>query len=104
MMDCLFCKIIKKENPADIVFENAQVTIFKDINPKARIHLLITPKKHIPSIKKIEDADRELFGSLILLARDMAKKENLQGYKLLFNVGREAGQIIDHVHLHLMGN
>ncbi|MCH7883232.1 HIT domain-containing protein [Patescibacteria group bacterium] len=103
-MNCLFCKIIRKENPADIIFENAETIIFKDINPKARIHLLITPKKHIPSIKEVEDVDRELLGSLILLARDMAKKENLRGYKLLFNVGQEGGQIIDHVHLHLTGN
>lgn len=103
MSDCIFCKIAHKEKPADIVFENNEIVVFKDINPKTRIHLLIVPKKHISSIKEIEDGDGPLMGRLTLLARDMAKRENLEGYKLLFNVGRSGGQLVDHVHLHLMG-
>lgn len=104
MSDCVFCKIAKKENQAEIVFENEEFIVFKDINPKARIHLLIVPKKHIHSVARIDDSDKELIGALILLARDIAKKENLSGYKLLFNVGRDGGQVIDHIHLHLLGN
>jgi len=103
MTDCIFCKIIKKENPTDIVFENEETIVFKDINPKTRVHLLVVPKKHIPSIQEVENGDRNLIGKLIFIARDRARDEKLAGYKLLFNVGLEGGQIIDHVHLHLMG-
>lgn len=90
--------------PADIVFENEEVVAFKDINPKARVHLLFVPKKHIESVAVLEDSDKELVGELVVLARDEAKKENLPGYKLVFNVGRAGGQIIDHVHLHLLAD
>lgn len=104
MNDCLFCKISKKETPADVVFENGEVVAFKDINPKARVHLLFVLKKHIDSVAVLEDSDEELVGKLIFAARDMAKKENLSGYKLVFNVGRTGGQIIDHIHLHLLAD
>ena len=101
-MDCIFCKIIKKEAPAEIVFENDQVVAFKDINPKAPIHILIVPKKHIVSINHIEKEDKTLLGELFLAAKKIAKEKNLEGYKLLINVGRKGGQIIDHLHLHLL--
>jgi len=101
-MDCIFCKIIKKEAPAEIVFENDKIIAFKDINPKAPIHILIVPKKHIVSINHIEKEDKTLLGELFLAAKKIAKEKNLEGYKLLINVGRKGGQIIDHLHLHLL--
>jgi len=101
-MDCLFCKIIKKESPADIAYEDDKILAFKDIYPKAPLHLLIVPKKHIPSVDHVEFEDKELMGDLILAAQKIAKEKNLRGYRLQINVGRSAGQIIDHLHLHLL--
>ena len=101
-MDCLFCKFIKKELPADIVYEDDKVLAFKDIHPQAPFHFLIIPKKHIPSVDHVEFQDKELMGELILAAQKIAKEKNLRGYKLQINVGRDAGQIIDHLHLHLL--
>jgi len=101
-MDCLFCKIIKREIPADIVYEDDKVLAFKDIYPKAPFHFLIVPKKHIPSVDHVGLQDRGLMGDLILAAQKIAKEKKLKGYKLLINVGRPAGQMIDHLHLHLL--
>lgn len=101
-MNCIFCKIANKEAPAEIVYENDKIIIFKDIHPKAPIHLLIIPKKHIPSVDHLELQDKELMGELILAAQKIARKKNLKGYRLQINVGRPAGQIIDHLHLHLL--
>lgn len=104
MEDCLFCKIISKEVDSEIVYEDDICTAFKDINPKARVHLLVVPKKHIPTISDIKEGDEVMVGHLVKVAKDLAAKYNCQGFKLLFNVGREAGQIIFHIHLHMMGN
>lgn len=104
MEDCLFCKIINKEVESDIVYEDEICTAFKDINPKARVHLLIVPNKHIPKVSDIEEGDQKIMYHLIKVAKDLAEELNCKSYKLLFNVGREAGQIIFHVHLHLMGD
>jgi len=101
-MDCLFCKIAKKEKPADIVYEDNKFMAFKDIYPKAPFHILIVPKKHIPSINHLKIDDKILMGELILVAQEIARQNNLKGYKLLINVGREGGQVIDHLHLHLL--
>lgn len=101
-MDCLFCKIIKKELPSDIVYEDDNVIAFKDVHPKAPIHLLILPKKHIPTIDHLKKEDRELMGELMLVVQKIAKKKKLKGYKLIINVGRGGGQLIDHLHLHLL--
>ena len=101
-MSCIFCKIIDKETPSDIIYENDKVIVIKDVNPKVPVHLLIIPKKHILSVNHIEAKDKALIGDLILTAKKIAKEKNLKGYKLLINVGREGGQIIDHIHLHLL--
>ena len=101
-MDCLFCKIINKEVPADIVYEDDEFLAFNDINPKAPVHILIVPKKHIPSVDHVEIGDKELMGELILVAQKIAREKKLKGYKLIINVGREGGQVIDHLHLHLL--
>jgi len=101
-MDCVFCKIVKKELKAEIVYENDYVVAFKDIHPKAAFHILIVPKKHIESVDKLEESDKELVGEMALAAKDIAKDNNIIGYKLVINVGRDGGQIIDHIHVHLL--
>lgn len=101
-MDCIFCKIINKEKPADLVYENDKIIVVKDINPKAKVHLLIIPKKHIPSVDHLGVEDKILMGEIILTAKKIAKEKNLNGYRLVINVGREAGQIVDHLHMHLL--
>ena len=102
---CLFCKIAKHQQKADIIFENNEIIVFKSINPKAKVHFLIVPKKHIKSVNELEEADRELISDTIFLAKKLALKNGIskRGYRLTFNVGRGGGQIIDHIHLHLMG-
>jgi len=107
-IDCLFCKIIKKEVPADIVYEDQNFVAFNDINPKAPLHILIVPKKHICSVDYLEDQEKELIGELFLTAKKIAKEQGVsskegKGYRLVFNVGKEGGQIIEHLHLHLLG-
>ena len=88
--------------PSDIVYEDEKVIAIKDINPRAPIHLLLIPKRHIPSVNDLRVEDKLLIGELILTAQKIAKDKKLKGYKLIFNVGREGGQIIDHIHLHLL--
>ena len=99
-MNCLFCQIANKEKPADIVYENDTVLAFKDINPQAPVHLLIVPKKHIASIA--ENGSEEIAKGLIEAAKQIAQQKGLDGYKLLFNVGKQGGQIIPHLHLHFL--
>lgn len=101
-MDCIFCKIAKKELASDIVYEDENFVAFKDIKPKAPVHLLIIPRKHIESVDHLEIHDRELMGELVLTAQKIARHQGLEGYKLQINVGRAGGQLIDHLHLHLL--
>lgn len=91
--------------PSEIIYEDDKVVVFKDVEPKAPVHLLIVPKKHISSINNLESEDKELIGELFLVARNIAKKQNVAetGYRLSFNVGKGAGQTVNHLHLHLMG-
>jgi len=102
-MDCVFCKIINKEMPTDFIYENESVCVFKDIKPSAPVHYLIVPKEHIESIIHLQDNHKEIISKMIFAAKQVAEKLGLTGYKLVFNVGRQGGQIIDHLHLHLMG-
>lgn len=104
MIDCIFCKIINKEMPSDIAYEDDNVIVFKDINPSAPIHLLIVPKKHIVSINDLKDQDKELVGYMFLIAKKVAEEQAISetGYRLIINVGRGGGQIVDHLHLHLL--
>jgi histidine triad (HIT) family protein len=104
-MATIFTKIINKEIPADIVYEDDEVLAFKDIHPLAPVHILIIPKKEIASINDIADEDQVLIGKMFLVARDVARDLNIseKGYKLLFRVGRDGGQEIPHIHLHMIG-
>jgi len=103
MISCIFCKIAKKEIPTDILQESDKAVIFKDIHPSAPVHYLVVPKKHILSIKDISHEDEALIGHIVLMAKEAAEKLNLLGYKLVFNVGRDGGQVVDHIHLHILG-
>jgi histidine triad (HIT) family protein len=102
-MDCVFCKIAKKEIPADIIHQDDQVVVFKDIRPSAPVHYLIIPKEHIQSIAHLEANHNKIIAEVIYAAKKVAAQMGLKGYKLVFNVGREGGQVIDHLHLHLLG-
>ncbi len=101
-MPCLFCKIVKKEESADIVYEDENFIAFKDINPKATVHLLVVPKRHISSVKDLKKKDKELMGEMIMTTKKIAEQKDLKGYKLVINVGKEGGQMIGHLHLHLL--
>ncbi|MBI4119018.1 MAG: HIT domain-containing protein [Parcubacteria group bacterium] len=101
-MDCIFCKIAAHEVSSDIVAEDEAAMVFKDIHPKAETHWLIVPKKHIHSVLSVESDDWPLVTSLIKKAAETARDQNINGYKLVFNVGREGGQMVDHIHLHLL--
>jgi len=104
-MDCIFCKIANKEMPSKIVYEDDEVLAFKDIKPVAPVHLLIITKKHIPSVDHLETGDKELIGGLFLVAQKIAREQGVTetGYRLVFNIGPDAGQTVDHLHLHLIG-
>lgn len=104
-MNCVFCKIINKEIPTDFLYEDEDVVAFNDIDPKSPIHILVVPKKHINSVNDLKEEDKELLGKMILVARDIAKEKNIfkTGYRLILNTGKDAGQTVDHIHLHLMG-
>ena len=103
--DCIFCKIINGEMSTKFLYENDTLVVFKDINPVAPVHLLIVPRKHIRSINDLTEEDKKIVSETIMTGRDMAKQEGVakSGYKLLFNVERGGGQIIFHLHLHLLG-
>lgn len=102
-MNCLFCKIANGELSSKTVFEDERVRVFTDIHPKAPVHMLIIPKNHITSVAHLEENHNEIISHIILIAKEVAKMQGLKGYKLVFNVGREGGQVIDHLHLHLLG-
>ena len=100
-MDCIFCKIVSKEEPTEMVYENNNFIVIKDINPSAPVHLLIIPKKHIKSVAEIKPEDKKLMGEMILIAQRVAQDKNLKSYRLRINTGKRAGQIVDHIHMHL---
>lgn len=102
-MNCIFCKIVKKELASEIIYEDNAVVVFKDVNPSAPIHYLIVPREHIQSIMHLESNHQEIISKLIFTAKKIAEEGHLKGYRLVFNVGREGGQVIDHLHLHLLG-
>lgn len=104
MNDCIFCKIAEKEVAVEFLHEDEVCVVFRDIKPKAKTHLLIVSKKHIPSIAEMESGDEKIIGHLVLCAKNVAAKLGLSGYNLQFNVGKDGGQEIFHVHLHLLSN
>lgn len=99
-MSCIFCKIINKEAPSDIVYEDEKVIVFRDRSPQAPVHLLIAPKRHIESV--VSDFSEEVIKDLVVAAKEIAKQKEFKGFKLLLNVGKEGGQTVDHLHMHLL--
>lgn len=103
-MTCIFCHIIERRLPAEIIYEDKEITIFKDVNPAAPVHLLIVPKKHIDSLNALKEKDADLIKKMVLVAKMIAEKQGIQnGYRLMINNGREAGQVVYHLHMHLLG-
>ena len=103
--DCTFCKIIKGENAADFVCQDESLVVFKDIRPHAPVHLLVVPREHIRSLNEIKEKDKDIIFRMIFKAKEIAKEHSIDkaGYRLLFNVERGGGQVIFHLHLHLLG-
>lgn len=99
--DCIFCKIINRDFNTEFVYENEYVVVFKDINPKAPIHLLVVPKTHVASLNELED--KNLMAELLMAVKETTKKIGLKSYKTLINTGKEAGQEVFHLHVHILG-
>ena len=104
-MDCVFCRIVAGEIPSDILYQDEEVIAFHDIRPVASTHLLIIPKRHIPSLTHLSEEDSPLIGHMVNIANQLAKKEGIAegGYRLVINCGEQGGQLVPHLHLHLIG-
>ncbi len=105
MTDCLFCKIVAGEIPADKVYEDDEILAFKDIAPKAPFHVLVIPKKHIVNLEDLRDEDASLIGRIHLAIRDIARQSGVAsvGYRVITNCGAAAGQVVFHLHFHILG-
>ncbi|NPA06114.1 MAG: histidine triad nucleotide-binding protein [Chloroflexi bacterium] len=103
--DCIFCKIIAGEIPSKQVYQDELVTAFYDINPVAPVHVLIVPNKHIPSVNHVQPEDETMLGHMFSVARQVAEQLGVaeRGYRLILNTGEHAGQVVFHVHMHLLG-
>ena len=101
MENCIFCKIINKEIPGDIVYEDEKVLAFKDINPQAPIHIIVIPKKHV---KSVLEADGEMSADIINAIQKIAKEQNIEetGFRVITNCGKDAGQTVEHLHFHIL--
>jgi histidine triad (HIT) family protein len=105
MTDCLFCKIIRREIPGKIVFEDDELLAFEDINPQAPTHVLVIPTRHIESLNVLQSDDDAIVGAIVRRAAAIAKDRGISGggYRTVFNTNRDAGQTVFHIHLHLLG-
>lgn len=105
MSDCLFCRIARKEIPAETLYEDDDLLAFRDINPQAPVHFLCIPKKHIESLAAIDPADEGLSARLLTVAARIAEAQGLQpdGYRVVTNIGRDGGQSVPHLHWHVLG-
>jgi histidine triad (HIT) family protein len=105
MADCLFCKIARGEIPAQIVLTNQTVTAFRDIDPKAPVHVLVIPNQHVGSAAEVGPGNGALMAALVVAANEAAAKEGVaeSGYRLVMNVGADAGMSVPHLHLHVLG-
>jgi len=103
--DCIFCKIANKEIPSEIIYEDEEIVGFKDLNPQAPIHFLFISKKHIPTLNDIKKDDAQLIGKIVLRVKETAKKYDLadDGYRVVLNCNKNAGQEVFHIHAHLLG-
>ncbi|MEK7580256.1 MAG: histidine triad nucleotide-binding protein [Patescibacteria group bacterium] len=102
---CILCDIVSGRIPKEFVYQDEQIAAFYDINPQAPVHILIIPKKHIASLNELTEADENLMGKIVLAAKNLAeqRKISIDGYKIVANCGHDGGQVIDHIHFHLLG-
>jgi len=105
MNDCLFCKIIKKEIPSTVVYEDEEILAFRDIHPVTPVHILVIPKKHITSLAELEKEDEAVIGKIYTVINEIAKKEGIleKGFRVIVNCGEDGGQEVKHLHFHLLG-
>ena len=105
MEDCLFCKIVKKEIPSTVVYEDDEILAFRDIHPVAPVHVLVIPKKHITSLAEMKKEDEPLIGRIYTVINEIAKKEGIfeKGFRVIVNCGEDGGQVVKHLHFHLLG-
>jgi histidine triad (HIT) family protein len=105
MESCIFCKIIERQQPARIVYEDDQVVAIEDISPQAPVHLLVMPRKHLTSLKEADSKDEPLLGRIFVVATQLARERRLdaKGYRAVVNTGPWGGQTVGHLHLHVMG-
>ncbi len=105
MSECIFCDIVAGKVPAEKVYEDSSILAFNDINPQAPIHILIVPKDHIGSVVDIDNNHIDILGKLILAAKKVAENQNIaeKGFRIIVNSGKDGGQLIEHLHLHLLG-
>ncbi|MFT2109665.1 histidine triad nucleotide-binding protein [Marinomonas sp. 2405UD68-3] len=103
-MDCLFCKLVAKEIPATILFEDEDVIAFEDIMPQAPVHFLVIPKKHISTLNDIKDTDSAIIGKLPIIASKIAKEKKVDqsGYRVVMNCNEDGGQTVYHIHMHVL--
>ena len=103
--DCIFCKIIAGEIPGNFVYQDKDVVVFPDINPITPVHLLVVSRRHLPSLSEMSDADSPLVGKMVKAANQIAREQGIakSGYRLTINSGADAGQLVPHLHIHLMG-
>jgi histidine triad (HIT) family protein len=103
--DCLFCRIVRKEVPAKILFENERVLAFEDIRPKAPVHVLVIPKDHFASLNEAPEGAGALLGEILLRAREIAREKGIgeSGYRIVLNTARDSGQEVFHIHFHILG-
>jgi histidine triad (HIT) family protein len=102
--DCLFCKIVSKDIPARVVLDRDDVLAFRDVNPQAPTHILVIPKEHLTSLEAVTHGHGELLASLVAAANEVAREDGVAGaWRLVTNIGRGAGQSVDHLHLHVLG-
>ena len=104
-MDCVFCKIVAGEMPGDIVYQDEGLIAFRDITPMASTHMHIIPKKHITSLVDLSEAESSLIGDMVKVANQLARREGISesGYRLVTNCGKQGGQLVPHLHMHLLG-
>lgn len=104
-MDCIFCQIVSGKIPSDIIHQDKEVIAFRDIKPQAPVHILIIPRRHIPSLAHLSEADSPLIAHMVAIANQLAKTEGIaeSGYRLAISCGEEGGQLVPHLHMHLLG-
>lgn len=103
-MDCIFCKIAAKEVPSEIIYEDEKVLVFKDLEPKAPVHVLVIPKTHISSVMEINEENSEIISHIFKVIKKLSSKLNLQnGFRVINNCGKYGGQTVNHIHFHVLG-